>query len=211
MRSKNQREKTASAADALSAAHPAPTGKIALILTLAMMALAASCSMSEADAALALKEDEPDATFLGFSREEVENGVVTFSAKAERAEYFQDRGLFVIYNIVFEDRGPEGGKAEATGEADKALYHEDTGDAEFSGFVQIHSPDEDTYFETSGLNYFSATRTIEGLPDNPVIVKVGEKLFIQGMGFFADIQEKAFSFRDGAQGVFRVNSAAGSR
>lgn len=211
MRSENQREKNSSAADAPSGRRQAPAGISALILALAMMALAASCSMSEAEAALAMKEDEPDATFLGFSREEVENGVVTFSAKAERAEYFQDRGLFVIYNIVFEDRGPEGGSAEATGEADKAVYYEDTGNAEFSGFVQIYSPEEDTYFETSGLNYFSATRTVEGLPDNPVVVKVGEKLFIQGMGFFADIQEKAFSFRDGAQGVFRVDSAAGSQ
>ena len=211
MRSKIQREKTSSAADAPFAGRSAPASICALIFAFAMMALTASCSMSEADAALAPKEDEPDATFLGFSREEVENGIVTFSAKAERAEYFQDTGLFVIYNIVFEDRGPEGGSAEATGEAGKAVYYEDTGNAEFSGFVQIYSPEENTYFETSGLNYFSATRTIEGLPGDPVVVKVGEKLFIQGMGFFADIQEKAFSFRDGAQGVFRVDSAAGSQ
>ncbi|HWR12497.1 MAG TPA: LPS export ABC transporter periplasmic protein LptC [Rectinemataceae bacterium] len=200
--------KISSVLDTPSAGRQASTRAVVPILALAALFLAASCSMSEADPSLAPKEDEPDATFIGFSREEVQDGVVTFSAKAERAEYFQDAGLLVIYNITFEDRGAEGGSAEATGLADKAIYHEDTGDAEFSGFVQIYSPGEDTYFETSALNYFSASRTIEGLPDNLVIVKVGKKLFIQGAGFFADIQQKAFAFRDGARGVYSVESAS---
>lgn len=173
---------------------------------MAIALLTASCSMSDADAERAARDAEPDAVFIGFSREEVEKGIVVFSAKAERAEYFQDKGLLVIYNVVFEDRGKEGGSPKSTGEADKAVYHEDTGDAEFSGFVRLYSREEDTSFETSELNYFSATQTIEGAPENSVIVQVGQKLFLHGTGFFADIQEKAFVFRNGVQGTLRTGS-----
>lgn len=180
---------------------------LSLAAILAVGLLAASCSLEEPAADPASLEERPDVTFIGFSREEVENGIVTFAATAERAEYFQEKGLLVIYNVVFEDRGPEGGSPKSTGQADKAVYHEDTGDAEFSGFVQLNSLEEDASFETSSLSYRSATQTIEGASDNPVIVKVGIKLFMQGMGFFADIQSKAFAFRNGVQGFVRTESS----
>jgi len=180
---------------------------LSLAALLATGVLAASCSLDEPVADPASLEERPDATFIGFSREEVENGIVTFTATAERAEYFQEKGLLVIYDVVFEDRGSGGGSPKSTGQADKVVYHEDTGDAEFSGFVQLNSLEEDTSFETSSLSYRSATQTIEGAPDNPVIVKVGTKLFMQGMGFFADIQSKAFAFRNGVQGVIRTESS----
>ncbi|MGB4587525.1 MAG: LPS export ABC transporter periplasmic protein LptC [Rectinemataceae bacterium] len=180
---------------------------LSLAAILAVGLLAASCSLEEAVVDPASLEERPDVTFIGFSREEVENGIVTFAATAERAEYFQEKGLLVIYNVVFEDRGPDGGSPKSTGQADKAVYHEDTGDAEFSGFVQLNSLEEDASFETSSLSYRSATQTIEGASDNPVIVKVGIKLFMQGMGFFADIQSKAFAFRNGVQGFVRAESS----
>lgn len=203
------------AADALSAGGPvsrAPKTPFSrpLLFFAALFAilLTASCSLSEAESGLPNRDASPDAVFIGFSRDEIENGVVTFTAKAERAEYFQDKGLLVIYKVVFEDRGPGGGSAKSTGEADKAVYHEDTGDAEFSGYVRLYSKEEDTAFETSDLRYFSATQTIEGAPDNPVIVRVGQKLFLHGMGFFADIQAKSFAFRNGVQGSLRTESTS---
>ena len=182
-------------------------GFFAFAVLLAMLS-AASCSLSEAEIALAGQEEKPDAVFTGFSRDEIEKGIVTFTAKAERAEYFQDKGLLVIYKVVFEDRGPEGGSPKSTGEADKAVYHEDTGDAEFSGFVRLYSKEEDAAFETNSLRYFSATQTIEGAPDDTVIVRVGQKLFLHGTGFFADIQAKSFAFRNGVQGSLMPESTS---
>lgn len=176
-------------------------------IVLAAGLLSASCSMPDSAADLADRDEEPDAVFIGFSREEVEDGIVTFSAKAERAEYFRDKGMLVVYKVAFEDRGEDGESLAAVGEADKVVYHEDTGDAEFSGFVQIRSIEEDATFETTELKYFSATETIEGAFDNPVIVKVGKKLFLHGAGFFADIREKAFAFRNGVQGTLIDESA----
>jgi LPS export ABC transporter protein LptC len=152
--------------------------------------------------------EKPDAVFMNFSREEVEDGIVVFSAKADKAEYFQDRGLLVVYNVTFEDRGKEGGAPKATGETEKAVYHEDTGNAEFSGFVRLFSKEEDASFETKDLRYMAATQTIEGAADATVIVKMGSKLFLRGMGFFADIQTKAFAFRNGVQGVIKTEPAS---
>lgn len=174
------------------------------------LALASSCSIPSAADAAEPVEERPDAVFTGFRREEVVRGIVTFVATAERAEYFQDRGLLVVYGVSFEDRGEEGGAAKATGQADKVVYHEDTGDAECSGFIQIRSLAEDVTFETTALNYRSAGQTLEGASGDAVVVKVGKKLFIQGSGFFADIQAKAFAFREGASGVLAAASESGA-
>jgi LPS export ABC transporter protein LptC len=133
----------------------------------------------------------------------VTDGVVTFIAKADKAEYFQEKGLLVIYNVSFEELSEDGKEVLHSGESEKVVYYEDTGDAEFSGFVRLVSNEEDASFETSSLKYFSATQTIEGNSDTTVIVRVGETLFIRGAGFFADLREKAFAFREGAQGIVR--------
>ncbi|MDP2790278.1 MAG: hypothetical protein Q8O15_00805, partial [Rectinemataceae bacterium] len=69
---------------------------LSLAALLAAGLLATSCSLDEPVIDPASLEERPDATFIGFSREEVENGIVTFAATAERAEYFQEKGLLVI-------------------------------------------------------------------------------------------------------------------
>jgi LPS export ABC transporter protein LptC len=170
----------------------------------AIIMLFTSCAMPEEGLGPGGDDGLPDVVFTDFSRDEIESGIVVFSAKASRAEYYKDEGTLIVYDVLFEDRGKDGGDAETTGQADKAVYHEDTGDAEFSGFVQVRSVDEDATFETSALKYFRATNTIEGDPGNPVIVKVGTGLFLHGTGFFADVSERAFSFRTGVRGSIRT-------
>jgi LPS export ABC transporter protein LptC len=174
--------------------------KISIFL---LVALFYSCTMAEEGERSQPTEDLPSAVFRGFQREEVTNGVVTFIAKADKAEYFQEKGLLVIYNVSFEELSEDGKEVLHSGESEKVVYYEDTGDAEFSGFVRLVSKEEDASFETSSLKYFSATQTIEGNSDTTVIVRVGETLFIRGAGFFADLREKAFAFREGAQGIVR--------
>jgi LPS export ABC transporter protein LptC len=174
--------------------------KISIFL---LVALLYSCTMAEEGERSQPTADLPSAVFRGFQREEVTDGVVTFIAKADKAEYFQEKGLLVIYNVSFEELSEDGKEVLHSGESEKVVYYEDTGDAEFSGFVRLVSNEEDASFETSSLKYFSATQTIEGNSDTTVIVRVGETLFIRGAGFFADLREKAFAFREGAQGIVR--------
>lgn len=173
---------------------------LGLVVLVALLPLF-SCSLSEELGTEAEKDGSPDAVFTGFSREEVKGGIVTFRAAAERAEYFKDSGTLVVYKASFEDLGKDGGEAEFSGEAEKVVYHEDTGDAELSGFIRLHSREEDASFETSFVTYHAATETIEGKPGEGVVVRVGDKLLLKGMDFFADIGRKAFAFRQGAQGV----------
>jgi LPS export ABC transporter protein LptC len=178
-------------------------------LTLSILILAfclASCAAPTAQNEVQAAEGKPDVTFFGFSREEVENGIVVFTAKAQRAEYFEDQRLIVIYGVAFSDMGQDGLKPVSTGEADKVVYHEDTGNAEFSGYVRVRSLAEEASFETDSLIYNSSTQTIEGPAGNPVIVKVGLDLIIKGTGLFADIRAKAFSFRNGVTGTISTGT-----
>lgn len=173
---------------------------ISAMAVFAAMVMLVSCSVRNEESPTQTSDDTPDIVFFGYSREEVNNGVVTFKASAEKAEYFQEQRKLVIYNVRFEDRGESGQTMLSEGEAEKAIYYEDTGNAEFSGFISIRSYEEDASFETSALRYDAATQTLEGDAKTTAVVQVGTKLFLHGMGFFADIQNKAFSFRNGVSG-----------
>jgi LPS export ABC transporter protein LptC len=181
---------------------------LAKILVLSLV-LAASCGLADVEPPREAQEERPTAIFTGFRREEVTKGMVSFYAEAERAEYYQDQKLIIVYNLRFEERGEDGKEIVSEGEAQKAVYHEDTGDAEFSGYVRLASKAEDASFETSNLKYFSATQTLEGGPDTPVIARVGQRLFMKGQGFFANIGESAFTFANGTEGTLKTSGSLG--
>lgn len=171
----------------------------AMAVFVAMVMLGA-CSVRNEESPILTSDDAPDIVFFGYSREEVNNGVVTFKASAEKAEYFQEQRKLIIYNVRFEDWGESGQAMLSEGEAEKAIYYEDTGNAEFSGYISIRSYEEDASFETKALRYDAATQTLEGDAKSTVVVQVGAQLFLHGMGFFADIQNKTFAFRNGVSG-----------
>ena len=171
----------------------------AMAVFVAMVMLGA-CSVRNEESPILTSDDAPDIVFFGYSREEVNNGVVTFKASAEKAEYFQEQRKLIIYNVRFEDWGESGQAMLSEGEAEKAIYYEDTGNAEFSGYISIRSYEEDASFETKSLRYDAATQTLEGDAKSTVVVQVGAQLFLHGMGFFADIQNKTFAFRNGVSG-----------
>ena len=149
----------------------------------------------------------PDAVFMDFSREQVVKGIVTFRASAEKAEYFKDTGTLTVYKAVFQDFGESGGSVQFSGEADKVVWHEDTGDAELSGYVRLYSKAEDASFETGSLKYHHVLDTVEGAEGDTVVVRIGHKLILRGMGFFADIGKKAYAFRQGASGIVSIDDS----
>ncbi|MDX9827080.1 MAG: LPS export ABC transporter periplasmic protein LptC [Spirochaetia bacterium] len=168
----------------------------------AALSLFFSCSLGE-ESPLAAQEELPEVVFFNYSRKDFGKTGLSFIAQAERAEYFKEKGLLVVYGLSFEDIGDDGVTVVASGEAEEAYYYEDTGDAEVKGSVRIRSLEEDASFETDSLKYFAATESLEGGPENPVLVRIGETLFLQGRGFFADVREKAFAFRGGVEGMIQ--------
>lgn len=171
----------------------------AMAVFVAILMLGA-CSVRNEESPILTSDDAPDIVFFAYSREEVNNGVVTFKASAEKAEYFQEQRKLIIYKVRFEDWGESGQAMLSEGEAEKAIYYEDTGNAEFSGYISIRSYEEDASFETRALRYDAATQTLEGDAKSTVVVQVGAQLFLHGMGFIADIQNKTFAFRNGVSG-----------
>ncbi len=177
-----------------------------LLLAFCLASGLTSCQGPSLDETALAEEGSPDLTFFGFSRQEVEKGSVVFTAKAQKAEYFEDKRLLVIYGVEFQDMGSDGRSLVATGVADKVVYHEDTGNAELSGFVSLNSLAEKASFETDSLVYNASTQTIEGPIGNPVIVRIGSDLLLKGSGLFADISAKAFSFRNGVSGTITTGT-----
>ncbi len=180
-------------------------GTLLLVLPLVFTA---SCSLAE-DEALLSQAELPDAVFLNYRRQDMRAGALSFVAQADRAEYYREKGLLVVYGLKFEDWSDDGKTIVAQGEAGEARYFEDSGDAVCSGTVRIRSIEENASFEIDSLEYFSATETLEGAPESQAIVRLGEKLFLKGSGFFADIRDKAFAFRGGVEGTINTSARKG--
>jgi LPS export ABC transporter protein LptC len=188
-----------------SAASSAAFPPVLVAAFLALIMFIASCSLAEES--VPIDQDElADVIFYNYRREDMDKTGLSFIAQAERAEYFKDKGLLVVYGLSFEDIGEDGKTVIASGEAETAYYYEDTGDAQVKGSVRIHSLEDDASFETDSLKYFAATESLEGGPENPVLVRVGEELFLQGSGFFADVREKSFAFSGGVEGMIQNNA-----
>jgi LPS export ABC transporter protein LptC len=170
-----------------------------------------SCGGSLATTDTAVSKDIPDVVFTGFERQEVEKGVVVFTAKADKAEYYASESRLVLYGLSFEQKSSDGLAVESTGEAGMVVYHEDTGNAEFSGNVKLYSKSGNASFQTSSLRYLGASQTLEGGPSDMVVVQVGEKLFLSGKGFIADVRAKTFGFSDGLQGTIWAKNAGGPK
>lgn len=164
---------------------------------------AISCDLPPQAADQAPGDAAPDIVFNGFERREIEGEATVFVARAEKAEYYRDKGSIVAYSVEFEDRGADGKSIVSRGYADKAVYYEDSGDIEFPGFTRLESVAENAVFETTGLVYRASSGTLEGGPESSVVVKVGADLFLRGAGFFADIEAKTFAFRNGVSGVVK--------
>ena len=69
--------------------------------------LFSSCSPAEESAAL-LQGELPEAVFYNYRREDMGPNGLSFVARAERAEYFKEKGLLVVYGLSFEDIGEDG-------------------------------------------------------------------------------------------------------
>ncbi|MDH7484515.1 MAG: LPS export ABC transporter periplasmic protein LptC [Spirochaetales bacterium] len=168
-------------------------------ISLVLLVLLASCSQSLDDQDTSPSVEPPDAVFTNVTRTEYRNGQVALVIHARSASWFDTDRRLEIEGLAFTSY--DNGKPSATGQADHALLHEDTGDIDFSGFVTFSSADGEASFETERLTYRRALERLETSDDTPVLVK-GRNLFVlSGQGLLFDIKNRYFELKQNVQGT----------
>lgn len=173
---------------------------VGIVGLLALTLLFLSCSPQPDENATTPPTQEPDARFTDLTRKEYRGGVLSMQIQAREASWFEDDQRLEISGLSFSTYNTEDGAVSATGEADKAIFYETSGDAEFSGYVHVLSADGDVSFETTQITYKRALDVFETSGGTEVTIKAKNQLLMAGKGLLFDVKQKYYEIRDSVNG-----------
>jgi type II secretory pathway component PulK len=105
-----------------------------------------------------------------------------------------------IEGLTFTTYDTENGSVSASGEANKAVLYEASGDAEFSGYVCVRSAEGDVSFETQKITYRRALDVFETPDDIDVVIKAKDQLLMAGKGLLFDVKQKYYEIPTNVSG-----------
>lgn len=167
---------------------------------LAMILLLVSCGPQPEDAAAAATAREADAHFVDLTRQEYRAGALSMRIQAHEASWYEDEQRLEIRGLSFITYSADDGSVAATGEADRAVFHETSGDAEFSGYVRLVSADGAVSFETSRIDYKRALDIFETPEGTDVTIEAKQQLVMAGTGLLFDVKQKYYEIRNSVSG-----------
>jgi len=166
--------------------------------------LTSSCAQPSEDALPVTDTEVPDARFANLTRLEYRDGALSMRISAKKAEWFESDRRLRIEGLEFTTYRTADGSVAATGRADLAILYESSGDAEFSGYIQVRSLEDDVTFETDRINYRRALDTFETPPESEVLVKARNQLIMSGRSLLFDATRQYYEVREGVKGsVYR--------
>jgi LPS export ABC transporter protein LptC len=174
---------------------------IALLSAAASLALQACSVAGYASLEDAEEEELPTARFTDYSHTVVERGRKLLELKASTAELYDASKRTVLVDVAFSEFDPDDGELLSLGKADRAVYHTDTKDAEFSGSVTLESRRQDAILRGEYLRWIDKDKRLEGRLDRTVTVSRADGSFVSGAGFEASGLKRSFSFRESVEGM----------
>jgi len=176
--------------------------RFALVLYLAcLLPLAlSSCGQQVEESTSAAQAEVPDAHFTDLTRKEYRGGKLSMQVSAHRAAWYETDQRLEIEGLTFIIYNTDDGSVSASGEADKAVFYEASGDAEFSGYVHVKSAEGDVSFETEKITYRHALDVFETPNDADVVIKAKNQLLMAGKGLLFDVKQKYYEIRENVSG-----------
>lgn len=168
-----------------------------LLLLIALGACSFDYERATTDEELA--EQIPDSILESFSQTVVRDGRPTFLLEAGRASSYVQEGRIILLSAHFRELD-DTGAVLAEGWADRAVYHTDTENAEFSGAVRLYSAREEAWLRTDELSWDKETRTVRGGETGTVRVERNDGSWLEGGGFAADFRRREIRFRSAVRG-----------
>jgi LPS export ABC transporter protein LptC len=172
---------------------------------LSACSLAGYVSQSESEG-----EAPPTARFVDYSHTVVERGKKMLELKASTAELYEDSKKTLLEGVVFSEFDPDTGELVSFGKADRAVYHADTKDAEFSGSVLLESKRQDAVLQGEYLRWIDKDKRLEGRLDRTVTISRADGSSVSGAGFEASALRRSFSFRESVEGIIQSKADSGT-
>jgi len=159
-----------------------------------------SCSHNLEDNTDGTPTETPDASFVDLTRKEYRGGKLSMQISARRASWYESDQRLEIEGLTFTTYDTENGSVSSSGEADRAILYEASGDAEFSGYVCVRSAEGDVSFETQKVTYRRALDVFETPDDTDVVIKAKDQLLMAGKGLLFDVKQKYYEIPTNVSG-----------
>jgi LPS export ABC transporter protein LptC len=173
---------------------------VVLCLACTLSLVASSCSQQLEENTNAAQSEPPDARFVDLTRKEYRGGKLSMQISAHLARWYEADQRLEIDSLAFTTYNTDDGSVSASGEADKAVFYETSGDAEFSGYVHVRSAEGDVSFETKKITYKRALDIFETPDDTDVVIKAKDQLLMAGKGLLFDVKQKYYEIRENVSG-----------
>ena len=171
----------------------ASSGKKLSLMLLLVCALSCSFDYEEATVEEELSEEIPDTVMLKFSQTVVEEDGSMIRLEAERAEVYEKQEKMIALGISFQEFDENGGLI-TEGIAEKAVYHTDTDNAEFSGSILFFLPQEESTLVTDAISWEDETKRLKTPPGVSVLLQREDGSYIEGQELVADLRNMIVEF-----------------
>ena len=167
------------------------------------MFLVFSCSLDYRSAIIAeeLLEKIPDTILINFVHTYVKENRMEFRLVAQRAEMFGRKKITILRNVKFEEYN-KAGEVVTSGQADYAVFHTDTENAELKGNIKFYSSEEEAFIYAESLTWEKENKILLADPEDEIIIQKDDGSYIYGRGFRADFKSKSLLFSDNVSGRY---------
>ncbi len=172
----------------------------AAALALAMGLTGCSFDYEPATVAERLAEEIPDTILEKFSQTVVRDGKPQLVLEAGEARTYRASNRVLLRGARFSEYDSQGELA-IEGRAERAVFHTDTENAEFSGEIVLYSARDKATLRATVLDWEREHRFARGGPDSAVIVEKDDGSRIEGSGFEADFRTHTIRFASGVRGT----------
>jgi len=184
-----------------SRARGRPGRALAFSAAVALTAGYAGCSFDyeQATVAESFGEEIPDTVLETFSQTVVRDGRPLLVLEADEARTYGASNRVLLIGARFREYDSDG-ELSIEGRAERAVFHTDTENAEFSGEIALYSAQDEATLRATALDWDREHRFVRG-GDAAVIVERDDGTRIEGRGFEADFRTHTIRFTGGVGGT----------
>jgi hypothetical protein len=132
----------------------------------------------------------------------VRGGDILARFRGEHAERWEDSQIMRIRNFSFEQMEDKGETVNVEGSAGAAEVQLESGDITLFDGVTIRIESEDVIINVNRIEWKDKEKTLSGGEGEKVEIRRSDGTSFTGIGVFADIRSRTWSFSGGVEGTY---------
>ena len=148
------------------------------------------------------ERSRPDIVMENIEYTRVRGGDILARFRGEHAERWESSQIMRITSFSFEQMEDKGQTVNVEGSAGAAEVQLESGDISLFDGVTIRIESEDVIINIDRIEWKDKTKTLSGGEEERVDIQRSDGTNFSGLGVFADIRNRTWSFSGGVEGTY---------